>query len=378
MLPPNHDAHVRRLFLRLGLRNGLFIGLALALGAWAPEAITLSTAHVRQVYPALLLGLLALLLLGSLGGWLAARFDHAFAGGLVWALVASLMTLTIGHLPYEGQTLIAWLADRRFWGLPVYAFSPAAQARLAMTGFFIVLLLTILGFIQDYRLESISSETDADGRLESRAWFLLVLPLPLVVGVGLIADNIVNGPLRVAPRLVHQAIHTGRTYPGDLFELSLEHGLNYNAISGVRDQMSAHYSLAIGQVDLGVASTIFVVAHFDNDAWINCRVIADQLSHCYDASPPYRQGFPALLTTGETPDDCRECTVKVSDEQRAWFLARSEKWAGPPHVTRLAQQGSYVLMRARSPGGDYAVDCLFHGISPVRLERCQEMKTGHH
>ena len=139
--------------------------------------------------------------------------------------------------------------------------------------------------------------------------------------------------------------------------------------------MSENYSLLIGEVNLGVANTIFVVAHFDNGAWINCRVVADQLSFCYNASPPYRQGFSALLTTGETPEDCQKCTVKINDEQRAWLLARSENFAGSPRLTRLAQWGSYVLMRAESPDGDYAVECLFNSISPVRLDHCREAKT---
>jgi hypothetical protein len=375
VLPPDHDVQTRRLSLRLGLQNGLLIGLALALGVWAPDAISLSTSHVRLLYPSLLLGCLAVLLLGGLAGWLAAWLGRAFASGLIWLLVASLMAWTIGHLPYEGRNLTVWLADRRFWGLPVYTFSPPAQWRMVMAGFFVVLLLVILGLLQNYRLEGTSSEMNADGRMGCRAWFLLLLPLPLVLGVGLIADNLVNSPLRVAPKHVHEAIRTGRTYPGDLFELSLERGVNYNAISGVRDQMSESYSLLIGEVDLGVANTVFVVAHFDNGAWINCRVVAEQLSFCYDASPPYYQGFPSLLTTGETPEDCQLCTIKVSDEQRAWLLARSGYFAGSPRLTRLAQWGSYVLMRAESPGSDYAVECLFKGISPVRLEHCREVET---
>lgn len=372
---PERDIQIRRLSQRLGLRNGLLIGLALALGVWAPDAILLSTSHVRLFYPSLLLGCLALVLLGGLGGWLTSSVGRASVGGLIWLVVAGLMTWTIGHLPYEGRSLTIWLADRRSWGLPIYPFSSAAQSRMVVAGFFIGLLLITLGLVQGYRLEGISSETDADGRMSSRAWFLLVLPLPLVFGVGLIANILVNSPVRVAPRLVHEAICIGRTYPGDLFQLSLERGVNYNALAGVRGLMSAHHSLTIGEIELGAANTIFVVADFDNGAWINCRVVADQLSHCYDASPPYQRGFSALLIAGETPADCPECAVKISDEQRAWLLARSENFAGSPRITRLAQWGSFVLMHAESPGGDYAVECLFHGHSLVRLEHCWEVKT---
>jgi len=62
----------RQLVRKLGLRNGLLIGLALALGALAPRVITVSRAHVQGAYLALLLGLLALLLLGGVAGWLSA------------------------------------------------------------------------------------------------------------------------------------------------------------------------------------------------------------------------------------------------------------------------------------------------------------------
>jgi hypothetical protein len=256
--------------------------------------------------------------------------------------------------------------------LPVYVFSAAAQARLLMAGFFIMLCLTILGLLQNYRLEGVASETDAGGRMTGRSWFLLLLPLPLVVGVGLAADNIVGSSERVAQQLVHEAIRTGRTYEGDLFELSLKRGLNYNAIAGVRDQMSARYALSTADVALSAASSIVIVAHFDNGAWINCRVTDGQLIHCYDASPPYLQGFPALLTEGETPEDCRECAIKVAEPQRDWLQARSDLWEDTPQVTRLAQRGSYVLMQARSPQTGFGVACLFRGISPVTLSHCWE------
>jgi hypothetical protein len=241
-----------------------------------------------------------------------------------------------------------------------------------MAGFFIVLCLTILGLLQNYRLEGVASETDAGGRMTGRSWFLLLLPLPLVVGVGLAADNIVGSSERVAQQLVHEAIRTGRTYEGDLFELSLKRGVNYNAIAGVRDQMSARYALSTADVTLSASSSIVIVAHFDNGAWINCRVTAGQLFHCYDASPPYLQGFPALLTGGETPEDCRECAIKVAEPQRDWLLARSDLWEDTPQVTRLAQRGSYVLLQAQSPQTSYGVRCLFHGISPVTLSHCWE------
>jgi len=346
-----------------------------SLGVWASDAIFLVTAPVRLGSASLLLGALALAFLGVLGGWLAAWLGRAWASALIWLVVGWLMVLVIGHAPYEGRSLLVWVADRRSWGLPVYAFSDAAEAGMWLAGFFILLLLGLLGFIQPYRLEGIAGETGAGGGLEARGWLMLLLPLPLMLAAGLIADSMVNSPLRVAPRLVHEVIRTGRTYPGDLFALSRQEGTNYNAIAGLRDKMSEDYTLSLGSIDLGAAETVYVVADFDNGAWINCRVVMEQVAFCYDASLPYMQGFPALLTTGTLPDDCPQCFFRAGDEQREWLQARSEMIGGSPRVSRLAQWGSFVLIQAESADGEAVMQCLFEGASPVELRRCWEVKT---
>jgi hypothetical protein len=373
MLSSNQTTRLRSIYLRLGLRSGLLIGLALAVGVWASPAILLRTTHLRLLYPPLVLGSLLLLLLGGLGGWLAARFENAMTCGIVWIVAAVLMTLVIGHLPYEGQTVVIWLVDRRFWGLPIYAINESAQIAQWLAGFFIVLLMAFLGFTQNYRLEGLLSEVDVRGRLNGYGWAKLLLPLPLVLIAGLIADNIVNSSLRDAPQLVHRVFQTGLSYDGDLFELSRREGVNYNAISAIRDQLSEDYSLFIGEAEAGTG-TVLVVAHFDNGTWVNCWVIGGNLSSCYDASPPYMQGFAALLTDGETPPDCRACRLQVSYEQRNWLLSKGGYLDGAPRITRLAQWGSYVLLRTQSPDGEYAMECFFQGIRQVRLVECQEVE----
>ena len=375
MAPADDDVQSRRLFLRLGLLNGLLIGLALALGVWILDAIFLLTGPVRLGSTSLLLGGLALVILGGLGGWLAAWVGRGWFSGLVWIAAAVCMVWIIGHVPYEGRNLMVWLADRRAWGLPVYPFSEAAQAGMWLSGFFLVLLLGFLGLLQPYRMEGIASETDQEGRLGARGWFLLLLPLPLVLAVGFIADGMANRPLRLAPQLVHEVIRTGRTYDGDLFELSLDKGTNYNAIAGLQDQMSGDYTLSLASIDLGVADTVYVTADFDNGAWIYCRVVMEQVALCYDAGLPYWQGLPALLTSGKLPEDCPQCYFRTDDEQREWLQARSEMIGDSPRVGRLAQWGSYVLIQVESDDAEYVMQCLFEGISPVRLERCWEVKT---
>jgi len=375
--------------LRLGFLSGALAGLALALGAYASDAVSLGLNHVRLVYPSLIGGSLTLAALGGLGGWLTAKLGKAWASMLVWLVTAALMMLLMGHLPYEGRTLTMWLSDFDSWGLPIFPFDVTAGTGMALAGFFTLLLFGMLGLVQPYRLETIAGEVEvppsvppaaaggreeeapaaAGGRLNARGWFLLLLPLPLVLGVGFINDNVVNRPLRVAPEQVYEAIRTGRTYEGDLFALSLEKGVNYNAIKGVRELMGEQVSLSIGGSD-GMSDTVFVVADFDNEAWVTCRVVADQLSFCYDAKQPYLKGLAAVIATGQVPEDCPYCRFSVSDELRAWLQDQAAALGGEPQVRRLAQWGSYVQVEAASPGGGYAIECLFHRFDPVTLESC--------
>ena len=77
----------------------------------------------------------------------------------------------------------------------------------------------------------------------------------------------------------------------------------------------------------------------------------------------------------EDPSDCPQCFFRADDELREWLLARSDMVGDSPRVGRLAQWGSYVLIQVESSDAEYVMQCLFEGVSPVRLERCWEVKT---
>ena len=145
-----HKAH-----LRLGALNGVLIGLALALGVWGMEILTLMRLPMRLPYSDLIIGGVALMLLGALAGWLSALQDKGWWSLLVWLLTAIAMIWVIGHMPYEGHDLVVWLSDSRFRGQSIYPFGPPERVRMLMTGFFILVMLAILGMLQPYRLETV-------------------------------------------------------------------------------------------------------------------------------------------------------------------------------------------------------------------------------
>ncbi len=358
---------------KICLINGLLIGLALALGTWGLEAVRLADVPVPLQYPSLLVGGLFFTGLGGLAGWLTGRFQKTWAVVFIWLATAVLATLIILYQPYYGRTLTIWLADRRFWGLPIYPYTFGFSIAQIFAGFFIILLLGIMALLQNYRLEEIGNEVGENGRLSSRAWLLLLYPLPLVMGVGWVTGGMVDDPSAGAVQVVHRAIQRGRTYEGDLFELGLREGIAYGAIRGVREQMSANYTLKVVSIDLDISTTI-IGAHFDNGAWIDCRVINDQLSYCYDAAPPYTIGLRNLIVGDDNAEPCSDCSVVVSKQWQSWLYARKEAFNTAPQVTHEAQWGNYILMRAESESGDFAVECWFEGAPSTMLTHCEEVK----
>ena len=152
--------------------------------------------------------------------------------------------------------------------------------------------------------------------------------------------------------------------------LSAQTGLNDAALSDVRGELSGPFRVALGETDLGDAQSVVVVVDFANGAWINCRVLVNRVSFCDDAQPPYAMGLQLLLA-GQDVAQCQDCQMQAGADWQDWLRQRGPR-LGAPQITRLAQQGSYVLMRAASPAGAYALDCLFRGNRIINLVSCRE------
>jgi hypothetical protein len=354
----------------LGLWNGASIGLGLSAGLWLPEVIRLCGAPLDHFYPTLALGTLLILAITGLTGALSARLSHAGLSSLVWLIAGVAIAGLIGSFLYQVQTLTAWLSDLRFWGQPVYEASSASRLRGGLAGFFVVLALAVYGLLQENRLNSLRTEMGGRFGLTDRGWFLLVLGLLPIFGVGLIADEIVLKPVYATVRITDQAIRIVRSTEGDLLDLSQADGINYNALKGERERLGSRYSLQIGQVEWGPINTVHIVAEFENGVWLYCHLMGDTLSHCNDASPPYLVGFPAFVRAGTLPPDCVGCRFRSTAEQQAWMIERSANSTGDLEIARLNQLGDVVLMQAGVSSHNEGIRCFFKGITPIVLESC--------
>lgn len=363
---------LRTAYRRLGLLNGLLIGLALAIGIWGPQVATLLRVPSQSPYGSLLLALILLLALTTLAGWLTARLAKGAITVLGWFMAAILVTLLMGYQPNWLRNFSVWIADPRFWGRVIFPPPEGTALGLIVGGFFVILALVLFAFLQDYRLENAMGALGPGRRIGLGAILRLSLPLPLVALAGLITSNIQGeaaSPSALA--VVDEAVRLSHDYEGDLFQLGLEKGINLGAMGAVRERLTDSYTLSIASIDPDMATT-YVVATFDNGAWINCRVINDQLSYCFDASPPYTVGFSSLLTGESPPEDCPACLPAVDDSLAGWLVEKGQELGPQPQIIRVAQWGDQVLMRAQSSGGAQAIECWFEGISPVRVVNCQE------
>jgi hypothetical protein len=367
---PEQEVDIHSAFPRIGLLNGLLIGLALALGVWGLEAINLLGVPIPLQYPSLIVGSILLVALCALAGWISGRFEQNAIVLLIWLVAGILTTLVVAFQPTIGRTLTIWLADFRFWGLPIYPSLIESLTAPIIAGFFIFLVLGLLAILQNYRLEMIAVEVNEAGRLMRRGWFLLLLPLPLVIIAGAVTAALFNDPSGQALQAVHRAIPVVVNSEGDLFAQGLEDGLNYSAFNSVRDQLTENYTLRLGEID-PVTSTTYVIANFDRGAWVACRILNDQLSFCYDTVAPYTIGLASLITGEALPDPCPGCLPRVDQTWQSWLAERGANFAREPQIDRVAQWGGYVLMRVES--GDYALECWFSSFSPVQLDRCVEV-----
>jgi hypothetical protein len=363
--------HARPAFRRLGLLNGLLIGLALGLGAWGPELLRVVRLPLPLAVPTLLLGLVLLMLLGAIVGWLSARLAHPAATVVLWAIAGVVTILVIAYLPFFGRSLVVWLADSRFWGRVVYPYTLGGTiSGLLLGGLMIILVLAVLSLFQNHRLEGLVNEVGERRLPNGRAWLSLLLPLPIVFLASMLTANMITNPSAMAARLTHRAISRAQTYEGDLRQLPPEAGISYGGLRPVQDRIAGPFTLGIADVN-AETSIVTVAAHFDSGAWVHCQVINDQLNFCYDAGRMFVDALQGLAAGAPPPTDCNHCTLEATDEAAAWLAEHRAAFGPQPAVSRLASWGNAALMRLEGPDG-FAAECWIEGVAPAVLTSCAE------
>lgn len=377
-LPQEVDHEALPSFHRLGLAYGLLIGLAIALGFWLPKVIVLARLPLWFPYGGAIVSSLAVLLLGGATGWLTSYMRRAILVMATWLVTAVLICISLGALPPIGQTWVIWLADGRFAQLPIY--QPPAHLfwwSYAIAGFLLISLLTLMAVLQNFNLVKAHQELVNGRRLNLNAAVILLLPMLLAGFLGAIFPDLSTSAPRDALAVTHEAIQRVRTVEGDLFQLSRESGLNYNALASVADQLEGTYTLQLNDVDEAWSSAVITV-HFASGAWINCLTNINQqrvtyFSFCFDAAIPFTAGMNHLLYNNVPADSCRRCEVTADSSWRSWLQARAAQFEAIPEWQRVAQHGRFVIMQATNPATSFGISCRLEGADVVQLVSCEEI-----
>ena len=364
------ELHTLPAYRRLGLLNGLLIGLALGLGAWGLEMIRVARLPLPLAVPALLVGVLFTTLLGGLVGWLSARIARTAVTVVLWVVAGVVAMLAIGYAPFLGRSAVVWLTDPRFFGRQVFPSTlGGTTGGLILGGVLIFLVLGALGLLQNHRLEGQVQEMRNGWLPSGRAWLALLLPLPLVFLVAMATNSVISNPAALAAQVTHGAILRAQTIEGDLRDVPNVANTGLLSLRPVQDRLDGPFTLSIADVD-ATTSTVVISATFDNGAWINCRVINDQLTFCYDAAPPLTDGLVSLVTGRPLPEGCPGCTLNATDEAAAWLAERRAAFGPQPTTERLAQWGNTTLMRVT--GDAITAQCWIEGVTPAVLTACEE------
>lgn len=117
----------RPAYRRLGLLNGLLIGLALGAGAWGYEMFRVTQLPVTSYMPSLWLAVGTIVLLCGFVGWLTARISLTIVSIVLWGLVAVASMLIMGYLPITAAALPSgWKTpdSGAEWSTPTWATAP--------------------------------------------------------------------------------------------------------------------------------------------------------------------------------------------------------------------------------------------------------------
>jgi hypothetical protein len=346
-----------------GLGWGLIYGLAYGLTVWGIDARVLARSNAELAGTKLALGLPLLLLIGAVTGALAGRSDRAGSWVGAWMASGALMGIVVAAMPMAGHNLATWIIEPRLRGVNVYPMGPGGAARMVFVTVVNGCVGAAVGLVGHLLVERARNLAAPTGRMSGRSWAALAVCLPLALLPGLLSDELINQPLRIGQRVVHESIPTGPVGGSTEGEAGLD-----------RDPLSTGYTLHLVDYDLEEQGRATIDVAFEDGFVMRCEVAGRALSGCAPISPRFEAWMGDLvqagLRGGPGPQlESQEGQVSVSENVSSWLGSQGEYLSGNYEVSRDAQRGGWVVMAARFDSG-YTLTCWLHSASPVLVERC--------
>jgi hypothetical protein len=350
-------ASVQAVNRRLGLLFGLLMSAVFTLVAWGVDAIGL--AGLPGQFPWLKLGVggVVCVLIGAYVGWLVARLDHGAVGLIAWGLAGILISMLAAHLPYEGYSIAAGIADPRFGSLDAYPFVAAAGYRQSLATLMIAGLYALAGLVQPVLFEQARG---AASRLSQV--LALLMAAPAFALAGYIADDFYNQPLRQPQQtlagLVRNVLDNTQLTRQERLDLHIG-GLN-----PVIEMLTSPHMMMVSSYDTSTLTSLSVEVEFDS-GWAHCHLISAQLSVCQPSDALLSDALLCLLRSPEI----HECRAQAAPATEAWLDQARSVLGAQPSLRVVGRAGTLALVEGVGETG-VAFRCLMRGSMPTVVEDC--------
>lgn len=346
----------------MGVMYGLLAGLVFSLALWGYDATLLWGASVEYPWIKLAVGMPLAILIGGVAGWLTAQLDHGLVGFLSWGLAGVGYVWLGSHTPFEGVSwLVGWLRPE-LRGLDVYPFVESARVRMIFLYPFVAILTGLGGVLQLPIVEGALRSRYQAGR-----YFALLALLPVYLAIGLLADNLINIPLRepllgVDNRIQLRLQAEASGMPADEMR---RRGLRVVETFG--DLYHQPYRQLLGNYDAESITEVNVILNF-NGVWGSCSVVAGSPGFCQLSTDRFLKKVACRLAGG----DGETCQIGIAPEAESQVQAVQAQFGPAPELAIETQFGNVVLVRGRG-AGEAQFSCRLRVTRGLVIESCQPL-----
>ena len=347
-----------------GLAFGLLMGAAFLVGAWGIDTFEMWQVSASLPWLRLVLGIVLVLPLAGLAGWLVARADSALVGLVTWLLVAVGFSYWAGHVPYEMASWVVGWMNPDFQGQQVYPFNASALTRLWISAVVSGVLLAIGGALQTIVVDAARTTNSV-----LRRFFIFLVCVPFFVAAGIFADLVIQRPLRQPLVVIDDLLQFALDTEGQQVDKTLARTMHLGAVNSIRSLLHQPRSLIMGDYDLESLESARVLVDF-NGEWARCWVIAGQPSFCQPSGEFYGVAFQCLWENKVLGG--KDCKIKAAEPAQEWFEGWQDQSADlqgwQPEIQVRSQYGVVALLMIKI--GRDAYECRFRDAPTLTLETC--------
>lgn len=262
-----------------GLFYGLTAGLVFASAAWGVNAFILSRAHFAYPWITFLAGILPVLLITGLAGFISVAIQNAIAATVIWLVAGVLVGAWGVWLPLKLVPEILVRLEPVLNGWVTFGWEDAHAILLVSAAFYTGIAFLIAGIIGMVMLEQAAWST------YSGAILAPLLVCALIAGIiGGVVDNFANARYRNSISGLDRLFTFALENQGKQVDKSLARSMHMNAVSLIATDLSEQRRLFYFSFDTTAEQGRILVDL--NGHWAICDVFLDSPAFCQPSEPP--------------------------------------------------------------------------------------------